>query len=291
MGRHRKPSSRFLRRGSVIALGAFVPVGYTAVAGAPEAGVVFRAADPLPPEEPVAVPVAGPTPVQLAPVVEWETHRAVRPAPAPPVLPDPVPVETDSPVSARHPAAAEVGTPGVPGIAVAAYTNAERILAERNPACELPWTLLAGIGRIESGHAFGGNADEAGDPLTPIYGPTLDGSLDGNAVIADSDSGELDGNAAYDRAVGPMQFLPETWWQYGADGNGDGIMDPQNLYDAALAAGRYLCSGGLSMIDPDQRTRAILRYNYSAAYVANVLAWENAYRSGVTPDPGELPAI
>ncbi|MFR9771527.1 lytic murein transglycosylase, partial [Nocardia sp. SC052] len=103
------------------------------------------------------------------------------------------------------------------------------------------------------------------------------------------------------RAVGPMQFLPGTWGVYAADGNGDGVADPHNVFDAALAAGKYLCSGGLDLRDPAQELRAVLRYNNSMAYAANVLSWARAYRSGgsptqvrVSPDlvaPGSLPPV
>lgn len=191
----------------------------------------------------------------------------------------------------RQPAALPPGPLGIPGVAVAAYQNAENILAAENPVCGIPWYLLAGIGRVESTHAFGGKADADGNPLTPVYGPVLDGSLAGNHVIRDTDGGSLDGLSGYDRAIGPMQFLPETWKRYGADGNGDGIADPQNLFDATLTAGRYLCDGGLNMRDLTQQTRAILRYNNSMAYVANVMAWAGSYASGIAPKPGDLPRI
>jgi membrane-bound lytic murein transglycosylase B len=209
-----------------------------------------------------------------------------RPAPsAPPV------VKTVALPGGRQPAALPAGPLGVPGIAIAAYQSAERTLAAENPACGMPWQLLAGIGRVESTHAFGGKADVDGNPLTPVYGPVLDGSLSGNHVIHDSDGGALDGLAGYDRAIGPMQFLPETWKHYASDGNGDGIADPQNLFDAALTAGKYLCDGGLNMRDLTQQTKAILRYNNSMAYVANVMAWATSYSSGIAPRPGQLPRI
>jgi len=51
----------------------------------------------------------------------------------------------------------------------------------------------------------------------------MDGSLAATAVVVDSDGGALDGDARYDRATGPMQFLPGTWRSIGADGNGDGV--------------------------------------------------------------------
>lgn len=207
-------------------------------------------------------------------------------APPPPPLVKTVALSQD-----RAPAALPPGALGVPGVAISAYQAAERTLALENPVCGMQWSTLAGIGRVESTHAFGGKADADGNPLTPVYGPVLDGSMYGNNVIHDTDGGALDGLAGYDRAVGPMQFLPETWKRYAADGNGDGIADPQNLYDAALTAGKYLCAGGLNMRDLAQQSRAILRYNNSMAYVANVMAWASSYNTGVAPRAADLPRI
>ncbi|WP_306303660.1 lytic transglycosylase domain-containing protein, partial [Nocardia pneumoniae] len=82
-----------------------------------------------------------------------------------------------------------------------------------------------------------------------------------------------------------MQFLPGTWGVYAADGNGDGVADPHNVFDAALAAGKYLCAGGVDLRDPAQELRAVLRYNHSLAYAGNVLSWAAAYRSGGSAAP------
>ena len=135
------------------------------------------------------------------------------------------------------------------------------------------------------------SAGADGTLFEPILGPVLDGSLAGNNVISDTDGGALDGNSSYDRAVGPMQFLPETWKHYATDGNGDGRADPQNLFDSAATTGAYLCDGGLNMADPVQATKAILRYNNSMAYVANVVAWSVAYSTGIAPSEADLPRI
>ncbi|PRC61096.1 hypothetical protein C6A85_12585, partial [Mycobacterium sp. ITM-2017-0098] len=43
-------------------------------------------------------------------------------------------------------------------MALAAYRNAETMMAGAYPGCGLSWNLLAGIGRIESMHANGGAA-------------------------------------------------------------------------------------------------------------------------------------
>ena len=106
--------------------------------------------------------------------------------------------------------------------------------------------MLAGIGRIESNHGlFGGSVTRfsaAGTVSPRITGPPLDGN--GVASIADSDGGRWDGDVTWDRAVGPMQFIPTTWRSLGRDGNGDRIADPNNLFDAAVSAAGYLCLGG-----------------------------------------------
>jgi membrane-bound lytic murein transglycosylase B len=172
------------------------------------------------------------------------------------------------------------GALGIPTIALSAYRNAERMTAQADPACGISWNLLAGIGRIESLHAGGGATDARGTATQPIYGPTLDGTLPGNEVIVQSSA---DGRVAYARAMGPMQFLPGTWARYVSDGDGDGVADPQNLYDSTLAAARYLCSGGLNLRDPSQVMAAVLRYNNSMPYARTVLGWAAAYASGVVP--------
>jgi membrane-bound lytic murein transglycosylase B len=171
------------------------------------------------------------------------------------------------------------GPLGIPGVMLDAYQRAERTMAAAEPACHLPWTMLAGIGQMESGHASGGRVDAAGNTLGSILGPELDGSSD-TAAIADTDHGTLDADQGWDRAVGPMQFIPASWRGYGA-GN------PNNIYDSTLAAGRYLCAGGTDLSDPAQQVMAIFRYNHSATYVANVLLWAQGYQTGVLPTPSE----
>ncbi len=171
-------------------------------------------------------------------------------------------------------------------MALSAYRNAERMMAAAAPGCGVSWNLLAGIGRIESLHANGGATDTRGTAVRPIYGPALDGTLPGNEIIVQSRSAD---RVTYARAMGPMQFLPGTWSRYATDGDGDGKADVQNVYDASLAAARYLCSGGLNLRDPAQVMAAILRYNNSVAYARNVLGWAAAYATGVVPV--DLPPI
>ena len=68
-------------------------------------------------------------------------------------------------------------------------------------------------------------------------------------------------------AVGWMQFMPETWMQYGVDALNAGYADPYNPVDAVFAAARYLRAAGAAK---DLR-RAILAYNHSEEYVDSVM--------------------
>ena len=156
--------------------------------------------------------------------------------------------------------------PGIPMVAETAYKVAALELSVEQPQCHMPWQVLAGIGRVESHHANNGNVDMFGTTRRAIYGPSLNGTLPGNEVVR-TDTGK------FLRAEGPMQFMPATWGRYSRPGG-----NPQNLFDATYAAGNYLCSGGLDMRDEAQRTRAILRYNHSMAYVTEVMGWANRYQ-------------
>lgn len=179
------------------------------------------------------------------------------------------------------------GAGALPATVFAAYRHAEAELARTAPGCHLRWQLLAAIGQVESGQAWGGRVRADGTTVTPILGPRLTGGP--YAVVRDTDGGAYDGDPVYDRAVGPMQFIPSTWAHWGADGNGDGRDDPDNVFDAALAAGRYLCAGGRDLSDPAQLDRAVLGYNASQEYLRTVRAWYAYFLAGhrVVPDlPG-----
>ena len=166
-------------------------------------------------------------------------------------------------------------------IALDAYWRAANDLRLLAPRCGMSWWALAGIGRTESAHGtyLGAEPGVDGEGRPPILGPPLDGS-NGFAVVRDSDRGLLDGTATTDRAVGPMQFLPSTWRTVGRDATGDGVADPQNLYDAALAAGVYLCRAGPVTDDAGLR-RAYYSYNRSGPYVDVVTQRAIAYRDAV----------
>jgi membrane-bound lytic murein transglycosylase B len=185
------------------------------------------------------------------------------------------------------------GTVGdIPAIAVSAYRRAATKQAVIDPSCHVSWSLLAGIGRVESDHGrFGGSEPDANGVVHPaILGPVLDGS-GGNAAIPDTDGGRYDNDVRWDRAVGPMQFIPSSWATGGRDGNGDGVRDPENLFDAALAAAGYLCASGGDLRTTSAAERAVLTYNHSWDYVLVVLGYAASYAnqdlSAITAEVGK----
>ena len=158
--------------------------------------------------------------------------------------------------------------------------------------CHLPVSLLAAIGQVESGNLRGHRLDAGHRAVPRVRGPVLDGDPFGR--VPDTDDGVLDGDRTWDRAVGPMQFLPATWIAYAVDLDGDGRLDPQDVEDAAGSAAVYLCQSGGDLADPASLRKAVLTYNHSRAYLRLVLAWMAAYdEAGLTAGSGlaTLPAL
>jgi len=172
-------------------------------------------------------------------------------------------------------------TSGIPAAALAAYQRAETVIGAADEECGLRWQLLAAIGQVESNHGrFGGNSLDADGVARPgIFGIPLDGTRN-TATIADTDAGQWDADSTWDRAVGPMQFIPSTWSVVGVDADGDGTRDPQDIDDAALASAVYLCSGTDDLSTPAGQRAAVYRYNHSHSYVEQVLAIMHAYLDG-----------
>lgn len=165
---------------------------------------------------------------------------------------------------------------GIPERALAAYALAHVSIAETEPECGLDWTTIAAIGAIESGHGSHGDSvlHDDGRVEPAIIGRALDG--DGVAAIRDTDGGALDGDATWDRAVGPMQFIPSTWEQWGIDADGDGVADPSHIDDAAHAAASYLCASG-PMTSAEGWRAAVFSYNHDDDYVDKVATIANGY--------------
>lgn len=201
-------------------------------------------------------------------------------APASVSLPDAVsPAVPDG--SAAEQVVATATPSGIPAAALAAYQRAATVINAADRSCRLPWEVVAAIGRVESDHGrFGGSVLDSDGVATPgIIGIALDGRR-GTTKISDTDGGVLDGDTRFDRAVGPMQFIPSTWRTVGVDADGDGERNPQDVDDAALATAVYLCAGDVDMETNSGQRSAVYRYNHSDDYVDLVLSIAAAYAEG-----------
>jgi hypothetical protein len=159
----------------------------------------------------------------------------------------------------------------------------EAAAASEAKGCRIPAILLAAIGEVESSSLRGRSLNARHVVVPPVRGPALSGGF--FAAIGDTDGGRYDGDPVWDRAVGPMQFIPATWRLWGADANGDGVADPQNVEDAALAAARYLCAGGRDLSRAADLRAAVRSYNHSDRYVRTVLGLVQAVMSGEQAGP------
>lgn len=219
---------------SVVAVVAAMMVGRPVVSTPPRSDVGAL-------ESPSVAVVASPTPVA----------DAVAPAPQERV----------------HPAwvAATASAAGIPSRALLAYAAATLELADQDPSCGVGWATLAAIGWAESAHGShdGATMSESGVVAPGIHGIPIGGDTDGGAI---------DGDVNVDRAVGPMQFIPDTWARWGTDGDADGVIDPHDIDDAALTAGRYLCAASGGMTTASGWETGIAAYNPDAEYRERVAA-------------------
>jgi membrane-bound lytic murein transglycosylase B len=229
-----------------------------------------------------AVLVVAVTAVLMASSCSWHLGAPI-PAGVPPPPGDPVPeIDTHAagrPADQLHDwAAARASALNMSVNALEAYAYAARVAEVENPDCHIAWTTLAGIGMVEShnGTYRGATVAPNGDVTPPIRGVRLDGSS-GNLEIVDGDGGEIDGDPVYARAMGPMQFIPETWRLYGVDANNDGVVNPDNFDDAALSAAGYLCWRGRDLATPEGWMKALRAYNLSDQYARTVRDWATAY--------------
>ena len=117
---------------------------------------------------------------------------------------------------------------------------------EAGLAFDVPWEVVAGIGKVECDHG------QNPDPACWKHGAT---------------------NAA--AAGGPMQFLATTWQTYGIAASGSGTPDRWNAADAIVSAANFLKANGA----PGNIPAAVFAYNHSDAYVQQVLAWAGLYAS------------
>jgi hypothetical protein len=214
---------------------------------------------------------SAPDPVVIAPAVSSQPTASVTDVEAGATLPaDDGSFEPAVRIAATASPSGKAVRADIAEVLLAAYRGA---VAASPASCHLPVSLLAAIGQVESGSLAGRPIDA--EHRTSVLGPVLDGN--GFAAIPDSDRGRWDGDTTWDRAVGPMQFIPATWRSFGADGDGDGVAHPQDVEDAAAGAAAYLCYGSRDLSRPADVRNAVLSYNHSEAYLRLVMTYQQRY--------------
>jgi len=195
----------------------------------------------------------------------------------PPSPAGPVQTQPGRPADALSAWAVNLNKLGIPQVALQAYGYAQTVLASTQPGCNLSWTLLAGIGSVESNHGRHGGATllADGNSQPKIVGIQLDGSA--SQRIPDTDQGKLDGDPNFDRAMGAMQFIPSAWKKWAIDADNDGKADPYDLDDAALGSAYYLCAGGRDLSTGTGWWSAVLSYNNLERYAGDVYRAADRY--------------
>jgi len=170
---------------------------------------------------------------------------------------------------------------GIPARALAAYAGAAVRLALTWPECGVTWNTLAGIGWVESHHGeiFGDHINEDGFMSAPIFGPPLVG--EGTMNIPDFDNGNFDGSADFDRAVGPMQIIPQTWAAWNVDANGDGDPNGQQIDDSVVSSANYLCYSSETMTTAEGWKQSLWSYNQLDSYAQDVRNKANEYAAAI----------
>jgi membrane-bound lytic murein transglycosylase B len=269
-GRHARPRRRLTsKRRWFVAAGAVA--AFTSMVAPPAQPQSLHAVDQ----------VAYASELRGSQTAKWSIPALSDGAPAGAITLANAPAQSAGPEPAAETVVTGLAANGIPNVALNAYRVAAARMASAKPDCGIDWSLLAGIGRVESNHGrYGGAVLGPDGSATPkILGPALDGGK--FAYIGDSDNGMWDNDRTYDRAMGPMQFIPTTWRSYAIDADGNGVTDPFNINDAALAAANYLCVAGRNLRTDAGQRRAVLAYNHSDEYVAEVLALARAYAAGI----------
>ena len=110
----------------------------------------------------------------------------------------------------------------------------------------LPWSVLAGIGTVESDN---GKSDAPG----------------------------VHSGQNFAGAEGPMQFLPTTFAQYAVNADPGHPLGPYDPADAIYTAATMLCAKGARGGSPTGIEQAVFAYNHVQWYVTDVMSWAAKY--------------
>lgn len=184
--------------------------------------------------------------------------------------------------SADTPVDPGVTEAGIPATVLDAYKRAQAALQQAKPGCNLP-------GNSSPRSARSSRARPAAAASTPTAPRSPRSSARSSTATASRTSATpttapTTGTARTTVPSAPCSSSPPPGVGR-RDGNDDGKKDPNNIYDAALAAGHYLCRFGWDLSTQGDLDRAILSYNNSQDYLNLVMRWLEYYRKGTHEIP------
>jgi peptidoglycan DL-endopeptidase CwlO len=127
----------------------------------------------------------------------------------------------------------------------------------------LPWSVLAGIGTVESDNGKSG----------------LPGVRSGTNAFGAAGPMQIGVGGAAGNTWGgpPVHPASENFGGVAADGDGDGHDDVYDPADAIYAAAKFLCAKGARGGSPTCIEQAVFAYNHASWYVAEVMSWAGRY--------------
>ena len=207
---------------------------------------------------------------------------------------------------------------GMPGTAWAAYRSAGLMRCHSSgviatdgvprPGWHSPdMALVMTLGAFESGHgravrvnpeySWRGGVDAFGQHSGPIRSVPLYDPADFHpgieddplvSTILDTDGGRWDGSPWVDHAVGATQLLPSFVAAHGFDGNGDGVIDPHNIFDSVATTAAFFCKGAAAGKTKDELLHAYTNDSDYDALVAE--AYPTMHGFAERMPPGTMPA-
>ncbi|WP_342318477.1 hypothetical protein [Corynebacterium mayonis] len=140
--------------------------------------------------------------------------------------------------------AAERSEPyGVPERALRSYAFAAWTVQQES-GCQVGWPTMAALGKVLSDHGEAQGSQVAEDGVTTVALRGLGTALGPEAIVADTDGGETDGDSTRDVPVGPMQIMPSRWEQFRLSTEPGKEPNPDDIDDAALTMASIVCKGG-----------------------------------------------
>jgi peptidoglycan DL-endopeptidase CwlO len=157
--------------------------------------------------------------------------------------------------SAVQPAPSKAAGTTIPADYLRLYQNAGRTYG-------VPWTILAGIGEVESNHGR--------STLPGVHGGANAFGAAGPMQIG------IGGAAGNTWGGAPVHPASEQAGGVATDGNSDGVASVYQPADAIDGAAKYLVEHGV-LTNPNG---AIFAYNHLTPYVQAVLGWAGVYAGG-----------